>query len=91
MDISVKKPSVEEVDAMKKNPTWGCGVSEFNWHYDSEETSLVTEGEVEVSYSCGSAAGKSVKFGAGDLVVFPQGLSCVWKVIKPVKKHYVFK
>jgi len=23
-------------------------------------------------------------------VVFPKGLSCVWKVSKPVKKHYIF-
>ena len=85
MEIIVRKPSEAEKNAMKSNPTWGCGVSEFNWHYDSEETSLIIEGEVEVSYS-----GKSVKFGAGDFVVFPQGLSCVWKVIKPVKKHYSF-
>ena len=33
---------------------------------------------------------KSVSFAAGDLVVFPQGLSCVWQVKKPVKKHYMF-
>ena len=85
MEIIVRKPSEAEKNAMKSNPTWCCGVSEFNWHYDSVETSLIIEGEVEVSYS-----GKSVKFGAGDFVVFPQGLSCVWKVIKPVKKHYSF-
>ncbi|HOK78766.1 MAG TPA: cupin domain-containing protein, partial [Verrucomicrobiota bacterium] len=36
------------------------------------------------------AEGKSVSFGKGDLVVFPQGLSCVWKVAEPVRKHYRF-
>ena len=87
MEIIVRKPSEAEKNAMKSNPTWSCGVSEFNWHYDETETSLIIEGEVEVSYRSGSAA---VKFGAGDFVVFPQGLSCVWKVIKPVKKHYSF-
>jgi uncharacterized cupin superfamily protein len=71
-------------------PTWGCGVSEFDWHYDSEETALIIEGEVTVSYADAHDK-KSVTFGAGDYVTFPQGLSCVWKVSKPVKKHYVFK
>ncbi|MCL1948040.1 MAG: cupin domain-containing protein [Chitinivibrionia bacterium] len=86
MDITVKKASEAEKKEMQSQPVWGCGVSEFDWHYDSEEHSLIIEGEVTVSYN-----GKNVKFGAGDYVVFPEGLSCVWKVTKPVKKHYVFK
>jgi hypothetical protein len=60
-------------------------VSEFDWHYDSEETALILEGEVTVTYDGGSAF-----FGAGDLCVFPAGMSCVWKVTKPVRKHYLF-
>jgi uncharacterized cupin superfamily protein len=31
-----------------------------------------------------------VSFGPGDLVTFPEGLSCEWHVKKPVKKHYRF-
>jgi uncharacterized cupin superfamily protein len=85
MDITVKKAGDAEKSEMESKPTWGCGVSEFDWSYDSEERALVLEGEVEVCYN-----GKSVTFGAGDYVVFPQGLSCVWKVKKPVKKHYKF-
>ena len=86
MEITVKKPTETEKSNMKQHPTWGCGVSEFDWHYDSEETCLLIEGEVTVEYD-----GGSVSFGAGDYVVFPEGLSCVWKVTKPVKKHYVFR
>ena len=86
MDILVKKPTDREIEAMKSKPVWTCGVSEFDWHYDSEETCLIIEGEVTVKYGS-----KSVSFAAGDLVVFPQGLSCVWQVEKPVKKHYLFK
>ena len=86
MNVIVKKPTCDEIDFMQSKPTWGCGVSEFDWYYDSEETCLITEGEVTVDYS-----GGSVSFEAGDMVVFPKGLSCVWKVTKPVKKHYVFK
>jgi len=85
MDIIIRKPSDSEIAAMKTKPVWTCGVSEFDWYYDSEETCLIIEGDVTVKYGS-----KSVSFSAGDLVVFPQGLSCVWQVIKPVKKYYVF-
>jgi uncharacterized cupin superfamily protein len=85
MDILVRKPTDREIDVMKSKSVWTCGVSEFEWHYDSEETALIVEGEVAVNYGT-----KSVSFAAGDLVVFPAGLSCDWKVTKPVKKHYYF-
>jgi len=84
--ITVRKPTESEKTYMLTKPTWGCEVSEFNWHYDNEETCLLIQGEVTVIYD-----GGSVSFGAGDYVTFPQGLSCVWKVTKPVKKHYIFK
>jgi len=86
MEIIVRKPTEKEIAEFSKKPTWGCEVSEFDWHYDSQETCILLEGEVMVEYG-----GKSASFGAGDLVVFPQGLSCVWKVTKPVRKHYEFK
>ena len=66
-------------------PLWECGVSEFDWYYDERETCHILEGEVEAV-----AGTQSVRFGAGDLVVFPKGLSCRWKVTKPVRKHYRF-
>ena len=86
MQIIVKKPTGAEKQAMQSHSTWSCGVSEFDWFYDSEETCLILEGEVTVTYD-----GGSVSFGAGDYIVFPEGLSCVWKVTKPVRKHYVFR
>jgi len=84
--IIVRKPSAEEIETMQQQPTWGCGVSEFDWHYAQEETALIIEGEVTVDYN-----GGSVSFGAGDLVVFPQGMHCIWKVTKAVNKHYIFR
>lgn len=86
MKITVKKPTETEIAEMQSKPTWGCEVSEFDWHYDSEEVALILEGEVEVTYDGGVAT-----FGIGDYVVFPKGLSCTWKVTKPVKKHYLFR
>jgi len=86
MKIIVRKPTDKEKSDMSKNPVWECGVSEFDWYYESEEICLIVEGEVTVKYD-----GESISFGAGDYVIFPQGLSCIWEVTKPVKKHYLFK
>ena len=86
MNITVRKPTEQEKINMQSKPTWGCEVSEFDWYYDSEETCLIIEGEVVVSHAAGE-----VSINAGDYVVFPKGLSCVWKVTKPVKKHYIFR
>ena len=85
MDIIVRKPTDREISVMKSKPVWTCEASVFDWHYEQEETCLVIEGNVTVSYGS-----KSVSFAAGDLVVFPKGLSCVWNVEKPVKKYYMF-
>ncbi|MCL2220285.1 MAG: cupin domain-containing protein [Chitinispirillia bacterium] len=86
MNITVRKPTEDEKSVMLSKPIWTCEVSEFDWGYDSEETCLILEGQVTVEYDGGSAS-----FGPGDYVIFPRGLSCVWKVAAPVKKHYVFK
>ena len=85
MEITVRKPTEKKVAEMKSNPVRGCDVSEFDWYYDSKETCLIIEGDVTVKYDS-----KSVSFTAGDYVVFPKGLSCVWQVKKSVKKYYKF-
>ena|GEM_PF-4918015 len=53
MTIIVKKPNEAEKAEMSTKPVWECGVSEFDWHYDSEETCLLIEGDVTVSYGGG--------------------------------------
>ena len=87
-DVVVRKPSSGEEAECKAWPTWGCSISEFPWEYQEQETCLLLEGEVEVTDN--PETGKSVKFKAGDFVVFPAGLKCIWKVTKPVNKHYKF-
>jgi uncharacterized cupin superfamily protein len=67
-------------------PVWTKEASEFPWSYDERETCYLLEGEVEVT----PEQGETVKFGKGDLVTFPQGMSCTWKILKDVKKHYKF-
>ena len=66
-------------------PIWTCDVSEFDWQYGERESCLLVEGEVEVKTDF-----ETVTFSAGDFVIFPSGLKCHWKVIKPVRKHYTF-
>ena len=67
-------------------PIWEKEISTFDWHYDEKETCYILEGKVRVEPRSGSA----VEFGPGDLVTFPKGMACVWKVEKPVRKHYSF-
>jgi uncharacterized protein len=67
-------------------PIWTKEVSRFDWFYDSEEQCFFLEGEVEIEATEGKFQIK-----AGDFVTFRKGLSCVWNVKKPVRKHYYFK
>ncbi len=87
-DVQVRKPSDEEARQCKTWDTWGCDVSEFPWDYTQTETCLILEGKVTVTDR--PAGAESVTFGPGDLVVFPVGLKCIWKVTEPVRKHYNF-
>ncbi len=67
-------------------PIWTKEVSEFPWTYGEQETCYILDGEVIVTPENGEA----VQFSQGDLVIFPSGLSCTWKIVKPVRKHYQF-
>ena len=85
MEIIVRKPTEAERCEMGVCPIWEKEVSEFPGHYDESDTCLVTEGEVEIETADGN-----VSFAAGDLVIFPEGLDCVWRVKQPLRKHYKF-
>ena len=86
-NIDVTKPSQETLEELGVEawPIWTSDVSTFDWHYDQKETCYLLEGQVTVT-----AGDEQVSFAAGDLVVFPEGLDCVWNVGAPVKKHYKF-
>ncbi len=87
MKIEVRKPDKEELEKLniKSWPIWEKEPSKFDWYYDEKETCYILEGEVKVITDEGE-----VEFGAGDLVIFPAGLSCVWEISKKVRKHYNF-
>ena len=85
--IRVWRPSAAEAAAAKSWPTWGCDASRFPWSYSSTETCLLLAGSVVVTPDGG---GQPVRLSAGDMAVFPSGLSCVWDVTAAVTKHYSF-
>ena len=86
--IKIEQPSEEKLKAMGVYswPIWQKETSTFDWHYDDQESCYLLSGKVSVTPE-GAAA---VTFGAGDFVVFPQGMSCVWQIHEAVKKHYKF-
>jgi uncharacterized cupin superfamily protein len=67
-------------------PIWTKEESEFPWTYDSQEICYFLEGDVVVTPD----GGNPVTISKGDLVTFPVGMSCKWKIRKAVKKHYQF-
>jgi hypothetical protein len=83
-----KQPNTERLEKLNvfNWSIWTKEVSEFPWTYDESETCYFLEGEVIVTPN----GGESVAMGKGDLVTFPVGMSCTWKIDRPVKKHYNF-
>ena len=86
--IVASSPSEEQLEALgvRNWPIWTKEVSTFPWTYDSSETCLFLEGDVIVT----PEGGEPVKMGKGDLVTFPEGMSCTWEIRRAVKKHYNF-
>ncbi len=68
-------------------PVWTKEASEFPWSYDAQETCFFIEGDVVVTPD----GGEPVEVGKGDLVTFPKGMSCTWKIRKDVRKYYKFE
>ena len=67
-------------------PVWNKEESTFPWTYDGAETCYFLEGDVIIT----PQGGEPVQVGKGDLVTFPDGMTCTWEVRKPVRKHFTF-
>ena len=89
MKITVEKPDSKMLEDRKVStwPIWEKEKSRFDWHYDATEECYLLEGSVVVETDDGAR----VKFGKGDFVTFPKGLSCIWDIKEPVRKHYNFR
>lgn len=86
MDIKIKKANEDEIKEAQDWGDWEKEVSEFPWQYNEKETCYILQGKATVT----TDDGKSVSFGSGDLVTFPDGARCVWKIDEPIKKKYKF-
>lgn len=87
-DMKVEKISEEKKKEMgiESWPIWEKETSTFDWYYDVTEMCYILKGDVTVT----AKDGKSITFGPGDFVTFSKGLSCVWNIKSPVRKHYSF-
>lgn len=81
-----RQPSQERLNQLRvfSWPIWTKEVSEFKWTYDEAEACYLLEGDVIVMPD----GGEPVQFGKGDLVTFPGRMTCTWKILKDVRKHY---
>jgi len=84
----IHQPSAEQLNKLgvSKWPIWSKEVSEFPWTYDEQEICYLLEGDVIVTPD----DGEPVQVGKSDLVTFPAGMSCTWKIKSNVRKHYQF-
>lgn len=88
----MSKVKIEQLDNAQKNnlginswPVWEKEISRFDWTYSDTEHCYIIEGEINVETDDGTFSIKP-----GDFVTFEKGLSCIWDIKKPVKKHYSF-
>jgi uncharacterized protein len=83
-----KNPSSDRLEELgvAEWDIWTKEVSTFPWLYSEKETCYLLEGSVTITPD----GGEPVTIGKDDLVVFPAGMSCIWDVREPVRKHYRF-
>ena len=89
--IVKNKPAQSELDQLNVNKwsTWEKEVSLFDWYFPEQEVAYIIEGECVITpLDSKGNRGTPIKFGTGDLVTFPAGLSAKWEVKKPLHKHY---
>ena len=84
--IVEKNPAQSKLDSLNvsKWPTWQKEVSVFDWTFPEQEIAYIVEGECVIT----PTGGTPVKFGKGDLVTFPAGMTASWEVKQPLHKHY---
>jgi uncharacterized cupin superfamily protein len=84
----VREASGEALESLGVSswPVWEKEASEFPWAYDEREMCYLLEGDVVVT----PEGGEPVRFGKGDLVTFPSGMRCRWRILRDVRKHYRF-
>ncbi len=88
MQVKIERPDERKLKELgvENWPIWTKEVSRFDWYYSETEQCYILEGRVIVELP----DGEKIEIKAGDLVTFPKGLSCIWDIKEPIKKHYNF-
>ncbi|KAL6564558.1 hypothetical protein OROMI_016008 [Orobanche minor] len=87
--IVQKNPSESQLSQLgiKSWPKrWGCCPGKYHLKYEEGEMCYIVRGKVKVY----PKNDETVEFGAGDLVIIPKGITCIWDVSIAVDKHYKF-
>eukprot|EP00930_Biecheleria_cincta_P096437 TRINITY_DN88290_c0_g1_i1.p1 TRINITY_DN88290_c0_g1~~TRINITY_DN88290_c0_g1_i1.p1 ORF type:complete len:194 (+),score=19.60 TRINITY_DN88290_c0_g1_i1:79-660(+) len=89
-DIQVTAMTESEANAkgVENWPTWGSGVTKFDWQWSGTEEAYIIEGEATITPTGEWKECKEVTIKAGDFCVFPGGMTCIWDVTKKLNKHY---
>jgi uncharacterized protein len=89
MNIDIREAKEEELKDLNIDSwsPWSCAVSEFDWEYDADERCYIQKGRAIIK----SEDGSEVEIKSGDIVLFPKGLRCSWKVTEPIEKVYRFE
>jgi uncharacterized protein len=69
-------------DRMANIMAWECTPGSFDWHYSKDETCVIISGEVFIT----QANSQERRLGPGDMVFFPAGCSCHWRITRKVRK-----
>lgn len=64
---------------------WTCNPSKFDWRYNQEEHCFIIEGSATIKGTENTAIIK-----AGDHVIFPKRLNCIWEIHNPIKNSIHF-
>jgi uncharacterized protein len=66
---------------------WECTPGAFKWNYSQDETALILSGEAFITTEDGAER----QLRPGDLVFFPAGSSCTWRITACVRKSAVLR
>eukprot|EP00928_Gymnodinium_smaydae_P046990 TRINITY_DN31333_c0_g1_i1.p1 TRINITY_DN31333_c0_g1~~TRINITY_DN31333_c0_g1_i1.p1 ORF type:complete len:282 (-),score=31.63 TRINITY_DN31333_c0_g1_i1:205-1050(-) len=67
---------------------WECGVARFEWEYSGTERAYILQGRALVTPTGKWKSLPPFEVKAGDFVVLPHGMTCVWEVIEAMVKQY---
>lgn len=88
MKINVEQPEEEELESegVFSWPVWEHDEDKLEWYYDNTEKCYIVKGEATIISEF-----ESITIKAGDFVIFPAGLECVWDIQSAIRKHYMFE